>query len=156
MHVFFLFFLLLYCSSTPPKLIHFGQQKYLLEDRKINTIPTQVWEGYVMGEKNNWNLPEVRRGLYGAGFNASQFAPSCKGKKRAWLMVIYLNKDCQKQNKIADLRTLPKSKEFHTWYKNSKLPSQYFRNIDDFFFSCYGLKKNENISRRPLIRYNKE
>lgn len=157
--IVFLVVLNAFCSHLPKKIIHFGQQKYLLEDRKHNTIPNFAWNNFIMGNKNNWNLPKVRRGLYGAGFNASSFAPACKEKKKAWFMVIRIHPKCKKQELSADLRDIPKNKEFIDWYKNSKLPHKYFENMDEFLISCYGYdpkNSSKQKPRKPMIRYHKE
>ena len=110
--------------AIPKHLFHFGEQKYLLEDARIDSIPREAWDRFIMGDYTSNNLPHARRGLYG-GTNInyiSHFTPDCGAGETPWFMVIHVSDQCRKSEVVGDFRAIPTSQEFRTWYENTWVP----------------------------------
>lgn len=142
--------------EIPKHLFHFGNQEYLLEDARIDSIPQEAWDKYVMGDYTSNNLPHARRGLY-AGINInyiSQFTPDCGAGDTPWFMVIHVNDQCRGSEVVGDFRDILKSSEFKNWFENtwiSNNPGSPFDSTDSFLKSAVDYKKEIGKFR---IRYH--
>jgi hypothetical protein len=111
--------------AIPKHLFHFGEQKYLLEDARIDSIPQEAWDKYIMGDYTSNNLPHARRGLYG-GINInyiSHFAPDCGAGKTPWFMVIHVKDQCRGSDVVGDFRDILNRSEFKTWFEHTWVPN---------------------------------
>lgn len=142
--------------EIPKHLFHFGQQKYLLEDAQIDSIPQEAWDKYVMGDSTSNQLPHARRGLYG-GINInyiSHFGPDCGAGKTPWFMVIHVDDQCRGSEVVGDFRDIPNSSEFKTWFENTWVPNNPgtpLDSIDAFLKSAVDFKRETGMFR---IRYH--
>ncbi len=106
-------------DRVPPKLsYHFGEQKYLLRNAKIDEVPEEDWKTHIMGEGTTYDLPNVRRGLYvGTDLTTiSHYTPNCGTGKTPWVKAIHLKEECRDPKVVGDISNLSSDKRFKEWF----------------------------------------
>ncbi|HWU42560.1 MAG TPA: hypothetical protein VN132_03945 [Bdellovibrio sp.] len=105
-------------------LFHAGERKYLEQDIRDKTIPQDVWDHVIFG-KTDFDLPEFRKGLYGAevlvGTSLYSTYKLLEGHE-PWVMAIQINPRCLEKNKYyesyytVNVKTPGENSVFEKWY----------------------------------------
>jgi hypothetical protein len=129
-------FLLIFCGmaiaqaqtvvETTKTLFHAGARQILEEDIQANTVPQIAWDQFIMGGNTAFDLPEYRRGLYGAesihgtGLYATY---NILAGREPWVMIIKVREDCVNQrglfqSEYSVMSSAEKSRKgsFSEWY----------------------------------------
>ena len=117
---------------VPRYLYHFAKKEHVLQNAKERTIPENVWNDSIMGEKNRrFALRPIRRGLYGThNLDTNGFYDS---GSYSWLMQIELEPACRNPQKVATFSGLEKDPRFIAWFKKkASLPMS----LEDFAKKC--------------------
>jgi|GEM_PF-5040331 len=82
--------------KADPVLFHSGSRKNMDGNIRANTIPEKAWNDFVMG-KTNFDLPEYRKGLYGAEALTGTSLYSLYrtlGGGEPWVIAVRLKESC--------------------------------------------------------------
>lgn len=112
--------------TTTRTLFHAGARQYLEEDIRANTIPQDAWDVHIMGGKTGFDLPEYRRGLYGAETVAATGLYATYAfleGKEPWVMMIKVRGECLDKDHVFsadyDVKASPTALDnvdFNNWY----------------------------------------
>lgn len=110
-----------------PVLFHSGARAHMDTDIREGNVPLKAWNEFIMG-KTNFDLPDYRKGLYGAealaGTGLYSLYRALSGGE-PWVMVVKVKKECLEGNALySEEYNLSAKKEakgrFHRWYHRNR------------------------------------
>ena len=112
--------------AAPRILFHTGDREVLAQDIAAHTIPQPAWDRFVFG-KTNFDLPEFRKGLYGAERLSDinlYLAYELLAGRKPWVMSVQVGPECRTDSAVFTSEYIvfpesnPRSKQnrFSSWY----------------------------------------